>query len=371
MDELMVNTVSASALKGNAALVCSLIGIVNATVELLSNDTNSFLPVILYPLSEKASSQNHSQVQHSATFSLHQVALACEMGSIKNLFSQNFDYLFGVMLSRTRLPGGHQTGDGAGFPTIIPSIVQVVLRNAVNTDGAKDEATPIQRSIPEKTRVSYVIELVNALVASFDRNLFTLNADVQLQSSTALDLIQIIDAALSFISSTFGLNLDNGNGLRMTTDVPEPCEDWQALLDPFRRREGHNDDRSTTPAKEGFEKIQNERDTSSDEASNHPCIDITNGELDFVNLALERCFFLLSLSSLHVQVSSCVTLQHAFVLLGYIAMYTKVSGLFSGSRCFDDIAKIVISHMLVRLARTNPMGQKLQYSDTSAGRGHQ
>jgi hypothetical protein len=270
VDDLMVNTVSASALKGNAALVCSLIGIVSTTVELLSNDTHSFLPVILYPLSEKASSQNHSQVQHSATISLHQVAVACEMGSIKNLVHQNFDYLFGVMLSRTGLPGGHQTGDGTGFPTIVPSIVQIVLRNAVDTDRAKDEATPIQRSITEKTRVSYVIELVNALVASFDCNLFTLNADVQLQSSTALDLIQIFDAALSFIASTFGLNLDHGNGLCMTTDVPEPCEEWQALLDPFRTREGRNDDLGTTVAKEGFEKIQKERDRTSRRTTHSP-----------------------------------------------------------------------------------------------------
>jgi hypothetical protein len=325
LDDSMVNSVSASALKGNAALVCSLIGIVSATVELLSNDTESFLPVILYPLCEKASSQNHSHVQHSATFSLHQVALACEMVSIKNLVRQNFDYLFGSMLSRIRLPGGRQTGDRTGFPTSVPSIVQIVLRSAVDTDGAKDEAIPIQRSLFDETSVSYVIELVNALVASFDRNLVTLNADQQLQSSTALDLIQVFDAALSFVASTFGLNLEREKGLRMTADVPELSTEWISLLDPFRRRDGLDDDLGTLTAKEGFEEIRKEREDQSNKTNNYTWIEITNGELDFVNLALERCTFFLSSPNLHVQVASCVAMQHAFILLGYIGIYTKVS----------------------------------------------
>lgn len=325
LDDSFANTVSASALKGNAALVCSLIGIVSATVDLLSKDAELFLPVILYPLCEKASSKNHSQVQHSATISLHQVALACsKVGSIQDLVRQNFDYLFAAMLSRIRLSFCHQGRDQPGYPTSVPSIVQIILRSAVDKDGAGDDAIPIQRSLSNETCVSYVIELVNALVASFDRNLVTFNTNVELQSSTALDLVQVFDAALSFVASTFGFNLDHKKELHTTADIPEATEEWLALLDPFRTRKGPNDDLGDLTAREGFERIRKMRVGQSNETNNHPFIEITNGELDFVNLVLARCSFFLSSPSLHVQIASCVTMQHSFLLLGYIAMYTKV-----------------------------------------------
>jgi hypothetical protein len=206
----------------------------------------------------------------------------------------------------------------------VPSIVQIILRSAVDKDGAGDDAIPIQRSLSNETCVSYVIELVNALVASFDRNLVTFNTNVELQSSTALDLVQVFDAALSFVASTFGFNLDHKKELHTTADIPEATEEWLALLDPFRTRKGPNDDLGDLTAREGFERIRKMRVGQSNETNNHPFIEITNGELDFVNLVLARSSFFLSSQSLHVQIASCVTMQHSFLLLGYIAMYTKV-----------------------------------------------
>lgn len=335
--EVPNHTVSASALKGNSAMVCSLIELVSEMVDLIGNDAESFLPVILFPLCEKASSQNHSQVQHTASLALHKVATACGLTSTRELIRQNFDYLFGAMLSRTRRSGGQQTrGNKTSFPVAIPSIVQVVLRSVLDVDATEHDRR-LKRSRADETCVSYVIEVVNALVASFDNNLVILNKDPSLQASSALQLVEVFDSALLFIASTLGLSLELRNDASSDVSIPKEGVDWWTALEPFRLQES-----DFLPAKEGFEKIHNEtnngdetdgdenvtEDETNDEksaASDRPSLQITNGELDFVSLAFDRCSFFLSSPSLHVEMATCIGMQHAFALLGDVAIYTTVS----------------------------------------------
>ncbi len=320
-------TVSASALKGNAAIVCSLIGLVNEMVDLLANDSESFLSTILYPLCERASSQNHSQVQRTAAFVLHRYAMACRLESTKELICQNFDYLFGAMLSKTRFPIGHLRGRRTSFPRDISSIMQAVLRSASDV---KTNANFV-RSLSDETHISLVIELSNALVVSFDSNLSILNNDPSLQASTAMDLVEVLDASLSFIASTFGLNLGSAHYLSAEVEIPEPSKDWMATLKPFRLRSSlDHDDLSVMEAFEKFREKNGDEDENHNAETQkvnvtHPSIEITDNELDFVSLALSRCSFFLSSPALHVEMASCVGIQHAFEFLGLIAKYSHVS----------------------------------------------
>jgi hypothetical protein len=182
-----------------------------------------------------------------------------------------------------------------------------------------------------------VIELVNALVASFDNNLVILNKDPLLQASSALELVEIFDSALLFIASTFGLSLEVRNDVSSDVSIPKEGVDWWTALEPFRLQES-----DFLSAKEGFAKIHNEKcngnETDGDEnatederndeksaASDYPSLHITNGELDFVSLALDRCSFFLSSPSLQVEMATCIGMQHAFALLGDVAVYTTVS----------------------------------------------
>ena len=327
-DDLDIQTVSASALKGNAALVCSLIGLLSETFALLSKDVECFLPIILFPLCEKASSHNHSQVQRTAALALDQVAKACGLSSTRDLIHQNFDYLFGAMLSQSRRPRGQGTGPDSSLPTSIPSIVQMVLRSAADVDATTNDVR-CERSLCDERHISYVIELVYSLVASFDNSLVILNSDSFRFASAALDLVQVFDAALAFIASTFGLSLNKENSPFADVQIPDASEDWMAVLEPFRKRckPLSNDLRP----KEGFEKIQNDEEgalTATDNltgpSDDQPSIEITDGELDFVSLGLERCSFFLSSPSLQVEMASIIGMQRAFALLGYVAMYGKV-----------------------------------------------
>lgn len=320
-------TVSASALKGNAAIVCSLIGLVNEMVDLLANDSESFLSTVLYPLCERASSQNHSQVQRTAAFVLHRYAMACRLESTKELICQNFDYLFGAMLSKTRFPIGHLRGRRTSFPRDISSIMQAVLRSASDV---KTNANFV-RSLSDETHISLVIELSNALVVSFDSNLSILNNDPSLQASTAMDLVEVLDASLSFIASTFGLNLGSAHYLSAEVEIPEPSKDWMATLKTFRLRSRlDHDDLSVMEAFEKFREKNGDEDENHNAETQkvnvtHPSIEITDNELDFVSLALSRCSFFLSSPALHVEMASCVGIQHAFEFLGLIAKYSHVS----------------------------------------------
>ena len=251
-DELQVQaeTVSASALKGNAAMICSLIGLVHEMVDLLASDSEPFLSIALYPLCERASSHNHSQVQRTAVLALHRYAMACRLESTRDLIRQNFDYLFGAMLSKVRLPRGHLTSRRTSFPGSISSIMQAVLRSATDVK----TSTNFVRSLSDETCISFVIELSNALVASFDSHLAILNNDPSLQASTTMDLVEVFDASLSFIASTFGLNLDRSGDLSAEVQIPEPTNDWMTTLKPFRLSSSL--DRDDLTAKEGFEKFR-------------------------------------------------------------------------------------------------------------------
>lgn len=308
---------SASALKGNAALVCSLIGIVTSIVSLMGSDAESFLPMILYPLCEKASALNHSQVQHSASSSLRQVAVACGLHSTRALIRRNFDYLCGAMLAKLRLPGGGQGGDPSGFPQTMASILLIVLRTAEATEGFSD--LPIERSIEDKSCIPYVIVVVKTLVSAFDRSLIDMTRNEQLQASAAMGLTQVFDASLSFIASTFGISLRHG--MKREAKGSDASEEWVRLLEPFRRT-GDYEHSGISAVKEGFEKIRQETRDEMIETRSCPLIDITNDELDFTNIVLTRCSFFLSSPSLHVQVASIISMQHAFVLLGYVSTYT-------------------------------------------------
>lgn len=327
-DDSNIQTVSVSALKGNAAMVCSLIGLLSETVQLLLTEVESFLPVILFPLCEKTSSQNHSQVQRTAALALRQVATACGLSSTRDLIRQNFDYLFGAMLSQTRRPGSQATVMDNSFPTTIPSIVQIVLRSATDAD-TTTECIRCERSLSDETHVSYVIELVNSLVVSFDNNLVILNSKPVLLASTAMDLVEVFDSALMFIASTFGLNLDKESDPFADVPIPVACADWMKALEPFQKRSKLES--NGFEVRERFEPSKTEPDdpvTASDSAEpskSQLSIEITGGELDFVRLALDRCCFFLSSPSLIVEMASSIGMQRAFALLGYVAMYSKVS----------------------------------------------
>lgn len=366
--EVEIQTVSASALKGNAAMVCSLIGLVSETVALLGNDTESFLQLVLFPLCERASSQNHSQVQRTATVALHQVATACDLSSIRALIQENFDYLFGAMLSRIRRPS--QPSDRrTSFPTSIPSIVKAVLQSATDSRPTTDGVRP-ERSLSDESCVSYVIELVNALVASFDNNLSLMNKDPILQASTALALVEVFDAALSFIASTFGFTLEKETDPFADVPIPEEGVDWMAVLEPFRLLQPDG-----ITAKEGFEQMRNETDDEGDRdelKADYPAIVISNGELDFINLALDRCSFFLSSPSLQVQMASCDGMQHAFMFLGNVAMYTKVRSSFQIVPSFFHCTH----HSILQTVHTSPrrmkrMVPRLPCFDTLARLGRQ
>ena len=364
--------VSASALKGNAALVCSLIELLTTTVGFLSKEAEQFLPVILYPLCQKASSQNHSEVQRTASFSLHQVSCACKLGSTQILIRQNFDYLFGTMLSHTRLPGDNPRDSQAGFPMSIPSIAQIALRISVNESRADDKSKrgiciPSKRSLSDETCVSYAIELVTALVARFDRSLATSNHNTQL--STSFELVQLLDSAVSFVASSFDLDIDQGKENVLSIGTPVAREPWLTLLDSFR---SFDFDSEVSSGKEGFEKFLKEKDDRACADEIQPSIEITQAELDFLNLVLARCSFFLSSPSLHVQVASCNCMRHSFMLLGHVATYTKVSEQHSVRVLLPWPCSVLVSHsFVVRLRRTITMVLVQLSFDRSAGRGQQ
>jgi hypothetical protein len=239
------------------------------------------------------------------------------------------------MLSQARCPGGQLTGPDGNFPTSIPSIVQIVLRSATDVEATTD-GVRFERSLSDETCITYVLELVNALVASFDNNLVILNSDPLLLESTALDLVEVFDAALAFIASTFGLSLDKEIDPFADVQIPNTCEDWMIVLEPFRKR--HISESDDLAAKKRFETYEEEEDpaTARDDlvgpSEDQPSIKITDGELDFVSLALERCSFFLSSPSLQVEMASSIGMQRAFALLGYVSMYSKVSDTFFNRR---------------------------------------
>ena len=298
--------VSSAALRGNASLTFHLLGLTNTIFDLLGSAVHCFLPVVLYPILENIGLRSVSMNQEMAIFVLETLATHCEYGNVTDLLTRNMDHLLGTLMGRIRVPGGHSLGKtdlDDGTVTVV-STVTAMLRLA--TVSIQNQQRCMQ-SDGGPSILSYMQELVTALTGRFDRQA----AKSMDSQDTVTVFVQLFDAALNYLycwydTSTVSIKYPVGSEL--------PTKPWLALLDPFRAEEG----KALTP-ETGFKLLRDENREATNPPPGTTGRMITVNETIFVEYLMSRCCFLLSHSSLSVQVQSCDALIHGFEFLGLVA----------------------------------------------------
>lgn len=297
--------VSAETLRGNAMVVSLILRFVGTFVDFLASDISELFPVLLYPLFEKASKQNHSLVSTAALRILDKVVAASGCNTIESLISDNFDYLFGAMQARMRrieqldFDINQQLG---GISSIARTILSTGLRH---TDG--ERVLSLQRTPTTRNNVNLTIKTAQELISLFDGRVIP--ASNSSNTTPLLDLLEFYEGSLIRLLNSFGVTRES-----LAEDIcsanDSTSEPWLDLLFPFECGEfiGVSDAYTDSP-----------RDGSKQEEDNN--IDITTHELEYLSLILSRCGYLISHPTLTVRIASCKVQTLAFSLLGFVAAH--------------------------------------------------
>lgn len=284
--------ISANALKGNAFLIVSLLRFIRLLIRLLRDDTSQYLQILLFPIFEKASKQNHDQVRVAALGVLEEIRIACCWETLEDLICNNFDLLFQSLQNEMRLI--RSSAHRGNLATIAKYIIESIQ------DGSRfPTSATLHRTEYFKRNIDLLVKIGIDLTSSFDRHL--LGSQFVQPLPAILDIIEFYTVTLRYIARSFGVECEGIKFNLATSRVPD--EPWLDLIKPFK--------------KDPFNYGDETPDNSQEQAK--LSIDISKAELDYVTLVLSRCSFFISHPSLLVQVSSCQVQKMAFLILGHIS----------------------------------------------------
>lgn len=313
---------TATALKGNAVLVCLLVDTVGAILRNLGDKSRMFLSISLFPLIEKTSSSNHWLVKHEALRILNDIASALHI-SVTMLVEENFDYIFASVHSNLRPRGGSDNTVGTSrdfcdVSDLVMAILNILCNEQQDNSNINYHSQPFEvRPILRKTHVLRMIEVVRSLTARFDissrMGLPTTDRDVML-----LGLLGVYSASLRFIKSALGVEVSSESSTGDANLSISYLDQWLEILEPFRTK-----DTGITACPNGFHGINNPNRPESKQLPKR--VDFYTEEVDILRLILARCGYSLSSPNLTIKVASVATQADAFGILGLVAMYYVVS----------------------------------------------
>ena len=296
------SSVSVEALRGNAAMLCSLLTFIGTMVHALGSDIALSTPLLLYPLFERCSVHNHSRVQAAAQSVIEAIAKASRSKTVNELVSSNFDYLFGSLQSKLRnfavlaIHGSKVLG-------YLSAIAKSILNSGM-AQPSNRKPVNIRRSLESRNNATIIIKTAKDITVLFDRSVLKVGESHDV--NYLLDLIDFYDGSLLCIMDSFGLTPKTVETRKHHGGVPD--RPWMALMKPF----------SLTGTSPGG-RLEITRDASDSEEKTHMNIDISSSELVYVTMVLARCGYLISHPTLTLRVSSCKVLSMAFAFLGFIA----------------------------------------------------
>ena len=312
----------ATALKGNALLVCLLADTVGTILRNLGDNSRIFLSISLFPLIEKTSSSNHWLVKHEALRILSDIASALHV-SVTMLVEENFDYIFASVHSNLRPRGGSDNTVGTSkdfceVSVLIMAILHILCsEHHDNSNISQCDASPDVPHIFRKTHVLQMIEVVRSLTARFDisSRMGLPNTD---HDQMLLGLLGVYSASLRFIKSALYVEVSSENKTDDANLSISHLDQWMEVLEPFRSK-----DVGTPACPKGFHRFNNLNRPESKQSPKR--LDFFTEEVDILRLILARCGYSLSSPILAIKVASVTTQTDAFGVLGFVAMNYVVS----------------------------------------------
>jgi hypothetical protein len=294
----------AKELYGNTCVLALLLELVSSIFQLLGKDVGSLLPIMLFPIIEKASRDNELLVQRAAHQSIVTLAEECGFSGLNSLIRHEFNPLVAAMFGRLRLPGGMfvpADGDLQDTLSLLASITWVLeVANTTDSD---------QPCGAEEAKTTSLIDLIYLLEDRYDH----LALRKLLSEENTHDLLVVHQLCFDFLNMTVGAN-DRSIYSFPTDGGSAKSEPWLDLLSHFRK-----------PTLSGFQESAPEKQDTMREK--HAALDIGIGEIGFVSKLITKDCYLLSNKSLMVQVSACGSLTSGYRLLAFVSCNYEVSAL--------------------------------------------
>jgi len=330
---------SASTMNSNAVLISVMMGVIREFTRVLGGNMRFHLPILLFPILERASPiGNHSTVQSAAIAILQDITGSIGCTDISSLIASNFDYLVDVLSLRFRKYGvGKMTMERSCV-----GVVDLILRSAIHNGSPTVSMTESSGNVPVAIgHVSMASNLLNSLLSYLDRQPPMTNLSV-------LDAARVLQSMCTFMDSSIDVHFSKSTPVILEV---EDCDPFQRLdFDLYAESTGHacddcfDDDitalqptmnDNTEPTDETLlrDDSQNLRENDRDETI---CIQ----EVNAVNTILSRCCYLLCYSNLQIQVICCETIRSGFHSLGKIgSLQKKLHGEAANSPLFRAIAE--------------------------------
>ena len=320
---------SVTMMNGNAILVSLLMGFIRQFTHILGGENMKLqLPIVLFPLLERASPVgNHSVVQRAAFESLQEITLSIGCNDISSLLASNFDYLVDAISLRL----SKYTKEQASMERSLAGVVDVILQSIVYHGGPASDIN--------NGNVSMISHLLDCLLRHFDRQQYT-------TSLNAFDMARVFWSMDAFMGSSIDSYIHKNNATLKTLEEEKTDDDWFQRLDIELNVESaayyadENTDKAFDEEKENFDDNNSTDETPPAGTTDEQDETEFMQEISSINSILSRCCYLLCYADLQIQVLCCGTILSGFQSLGKIGSYRmKLRGEAANNPLLPSIAE--------------------------------
>ena len=321
-------------MNSNAVFISMMMGVIRQFTLVLGGGLQLHLPIILFPILERASPiGNHSIVQGAAIATLQDITQCVGAADISSLIASNFDYLADVLALRLRKYGR----ESISMERSCVGVVDLILRSSILYEGrnALSGNGPIADGH---------VTTVSNLLTHF---LNYLDGQLVMTILSVLDATRVLQSMCTFMESSINMHLSSD-----TSVTPEVDDyDWRQRLefDLTAESAGHAFDNILNDGIATMEPEMNDGTELADELllddshnvrKNDRDETIFTHEIIAINTILSRCCYLLCYSNLQIQVICCETILSGFHSLGKIGLWQRNrSGKSASNPIFRAIAE--------------------------------
>lgn len=297
------SSLAAKGLLCNTCVMTSLLEFTSSFFRLLGTSVTTLVPVLLFPIIEKASTHNAVPVQIAAEESATVLAKESNFSCLQDLIRHNFSPLMAAMFGRLRLPGGMPAPAERDLRDILALVASTtwVLKIVTTTDAG-------QSCGEGKADTISLIDLISLLEDRFDH----LSLRKLLSEDNIHNFLLVHQLCFDFLNTTVGANGRSLYSYPSERRMPESAP-WLDLLSNFHK-----------PGLSGLEEhaTKERKDTREKEKAE---LLVGIGEIEFVSRLITKDCYLLSNKSLMAQVSACGSLTSGYRLLAFVSCNYEVS----------------------------------------------
>lgn len=237
---LDINAVSLEAYNGNGALLVCLMDLISTFVKSVGSKFDKFIPVILYPLIQKASDLNSQSVQEGAHLTLSNISQSTGHSSVQNMLLANYGYLMETLTAELSNP--HRTELDLRSQSICFYSLHNIIEFLLKSEGAEKDKDLVE------TNLLLLTDMLSSMTSWFNQQFSRGTDDLLRCIMVPMGLTSVFVSCSTFLHKTLFTLLPIQEGEYPKFEHLE----WEALLLEFEineeeKTEGNDRDHHKSP----------------------------------------------------------------------------------------------------------------------------